>query len=296
MTEKPTHKKPKGNDSGRRLAPLEMMRELTSLARGQDDPCQIAAGILGSLRSWVGCDAATLFVINESTAQLEEAASIGERIDTLGFLAIGHGQGLAGWTSQANRPVLLSDRSGTIGFNPERDFGTFASLPLPSTLGALGALNLGWRKAQACDEPTFELLLVLADQVGLIVECSLCRQRQSSVQVRMAQVLRDREAQIPSEEFGRRLVTAREYASTLKFQINDPLSIIVGNAQCLLAEESILSQKHVSRLRRIEEAALRISSLNEQLRELDGLLAEPPPTHNNRSDHQRRPAGSTTKR
>jgi hypothetical protein len=296
MTEMPTHKKPKGNDSGRRLAPLEMMRELTSLGRGQDDPAQVAAGILAHLRSWVGCDAATLFVINEATAQLEEAASIGERIDTLGFLSMGHGQGLAGWTSQANRPVLLPDRSATIGFNPERDFGTFASLPLPSTVGAIGALNLGWRKAEACDESTFELLLVLADQVGLIVECSLCRQRQNSVKIRMAQVLREREAQVPADEFGRRLVNAREYASTLKFQINDPLSIIVGNAQCLLAEESVLSQKHVSRLRRIEEAALRISSLNEQLRELDGLLAEPAPIPNNRSDGHKRTAGTTVKR
>lgn len=292
MTEKRTHRKPKENDSGRRLSPLEMMRELTLAARGLDDPALVAAGILSHLHDWVGCDAATLFVLNEATEQLEEAASIGERIDTLGFLSIGHGQGLAGWTSQANRPVLLADRSSTIGFNPERDFGTFASLPLPSTVGAIGALNLGWRKALACDESTFELLVALADQVGLIVECSLCRQRQVSVQIRMAQVLRDRDTSVPTEEFGRRLVTAREYASTLKLQINDPLSIIVGNAQCLLAEESVLSQKHVSRLRRIEEAALRICGLNEQLRELDGLLAGPKPARQDRADHHQRTAGA----
>ncbi|MEW6050504.1 MAG: GAF domain-containing protein [Candidatus Zixiibacteriota bacterium] len=273
MTGKPTHRKPRENESVGPLSAADIFQDLTRLGRERNATDQMALDILHHVQNWAGFDAGTLYVYVEEKRRLEAVASIGEQVDTLGFLSMGHGQGLAGWSSLANRPVLLADRTGTIGFNPERDFGTFASLPLPATVGTIGALNLGWRCPKACDEPLFQMLLSIADQVGLIMECSLCRQRQNAVQVRLAQVLEERPISTTPEDYSRRLVSAREFAATLKYQINDPLSIIVGNAQCLLAEETTFSQKHVSRLRRIEEAALRINEINDKLRQLDSLLA-----------------------
>lgn len=273
MTVKPMRKKPKASETGRPQPVLEILQELTHLGRDRDTSDQMAVGILNRLQGWVGFDAATLFIFSEEKDRLEEAASIGERVDTLSFLSMGHGQGLAGWSSQSNRPVLLSNRTATIGFNPERDFGTFASLPLPSTGGTIGALNLGWRATEACDEQMFEMLLSVADQVGLLMECTRCRQRQDVARVRLAQVLEEHSSAVPRDDLSKRLISVREFTSTLKYLINDPLSVIVGNAQCLLAEETTFSQKHVSRLRRIEEAALRINQINDKLRQLDGLLA-----------------------
>ncbi|HWR83623.1 MAG TPA: hypothetical protein VN285_09990 [Candidatus Deferrimicrobium sp.] len=50
--------------------------------------------------------------------------------------------------------------------------------------------------------------------------------------------------------------------------INNALSVIVGNIQCLLLEGISSDQKSLSRLRRIEGAALQISTLNRKVLEL----------------------------
>ena len=57
----------------------------------------------------------------------------------------------------------------------------------------------------------------------------------------------------------------RDQLAVLQHQINNPLAVVLGNVQFLLLKKDGLEEKVVARLEKIEKAALKICSLNEQL-------------------------------
>jgi len=67
------------------------------------------------------------------------------------------------------------------------------------------------------------------------------------------------------------IMTAADLAGRLAHAINDPLAVIVGHLQCLLAERAAPDQKTLSRLRRAEAAALSIADKNRDLLAIHAL-------------------------
>ena len=54
----------------------------------------------------------------------------------------------------------------------------------------------------------------------------------------------------------------------INHRINNALAVIIGNLQCLHWEKGVTNRKALSRLRRIEAAALMITTTNEKLQNL----------------------------
>ncbi|MFH1374792.1 MAG: hypothetical protein ABII79_13470 [bacterium] len=56
--------------------------------------------------------------------------------------------------------------------------------------------------------------------------------------------------------------------TAINHRINNALAVIIGNLQCLRWEKGVTDRKALSRLRRIEAAALMITTANEKLQNL----------------------------
>jgi signal transduction protein with GAF and PtsI domain len=238
-------------------------------------------------------DAATLFVMDRARGRLDECATLNQRVDVLGFLRMGLGEGLAGWIAEEGRPILLSARNETEGFDPETDFATVLAVPLKIADTVIGVLSVGCRKPQALAEKHVKLLSLIADQLAVAMERRQFEQtlvRQHGELVEAQNHLKAMQAQLIAQE---RLAGIAALAAEISHQINNPLAVIVGNVQCLILEQGGLTQKAVSRLQRIEEAALRIRDVNRRLLHVHTLVADSQrPADGRQGEELKTPAGA----
>ncbi len=228
--------------------------------------------ILELIQNIVFFDAATLYLLRCDKERLEEVASLGGQVELLSFLSVGAGDGLSGWTARNRKPILLSERSSISSFDPDNEYGTFLSLPLLAGDDVIGVLNLGCTEARAFTDKDVRLLTVVADQLALSIERVTFEERLRTISLELQETqeqLQQAQTKIPAID---RLAEIAPLAASVNNGINNALAVVVGNVQCLLSEKAAINQKMLSSLRRIENAALRISSLNQKVIELNALV------------------------
>ena len=236
-------------------------RELPQGKNGLTKVLQLIQGI-------VIFDAATLYLLHCERGRLEEVAGLGGRVELLSFLSVGAGRGLSGWTAHNRKPLLLSERSSISSFDPDSEYATFLSLPLLAGEELIGVLNLGSGEARAFTDDDVKLLTIVADQLALSIERADYQKRVKSISSDLRQA-REQLQQVQTKTSATdRLGEIAPLAAAINHGINNALSVIVGNVQCLLWEKATSNQKTLSRLRRIESAAMQISSLNRKVLEL----------------------------
>ena len=71
-----------------------------------------------------------------------------------------------------------------------------------------------------------------------------------------------------------RLSAVRELAVSINHEINNPLSVIVGNIQCLLLKTKNLDESIQNRLKLIEREAMRIAEINQRLLKIEDIVSE----------------------
>jgi len=253
---------------------LESILELSLFCRRKKSSEATYVEILNRLKKIVPFDAATLFLINDHKKQLEEVASVGNRVEPLDFISIGKGEGISGWTVENMKPVLLTNRSMVSTFNPDYEYATFLSVPLPGGRDVIGVINFGCRAEQAFDKDDVTLVSLLTNQLGAAVEVMIWQNKISEYEKELVETrkkLKDSSINGALIEMINEII---ELATGANHQINNPLSVIVGNVQCLLLEKYATNQKALSRLRRIEEAAVKIGDVNRKLVKIYSLTSE----------------------
>lgn len=236
------------------------------------------AEVLQLIQGIVIFDAATLYLLHRDRDRLEKAASLGGRVELLSFLSVGAGQGLSGWAAHNRKPLLLSERSSISSFDPEREYATFLSLPLLAGEELIGVLNLGSSEARAFTDNDVKLLTIVADQLALSIERVNYQKRVKSISSDLQQTREQLQQVQTKKPVADRWGEIAPLVAAINHGINNALSVIVGNVQCLLWEKVAANQKSLSRLRRIESAALQISSLNHKVLELRALVQSSSPS------------------
>ena len=249
----------------------------------QQRPQQRLQAALEQLQEILGFDAATVYFYDQKQEQLVEGVSLDNRVELVDFLSIGHGAGLSGWTVHDRRPLLLTHREEKDG--PTLSFQTFLSVPLLHGETIYGALNIGCHDPEALDQRDVRLI-----EVAAVLLVHLIRECEQDVQIdRTKKQLRTVNDQLRLARRGLivldQLAAASRKAGDVIHQINDPLSVVLGNTQCLVAEEGAVNQRGLRRLRRIETAALRIAEVNHSLLEIYGLDHEHDECHNIETTH-----------
>jgi signal transduction histidine kinase len=136
-------------------------------------------------------------------------------------------------------------------------------------------LNLGSGTPGVLTPRHLKLMSVVADQLAI------CLERQEHVarieaQHRELQLsnesLRDSQARLIAQE---KLAAVSQVAASINHQINNPLSVIVGNIDCLMLEEPDLGAKAKERLKRVIGAALQIGKVNRHLLNIQSIATDP---------------------
>lgn len=248
---------------------LELVSETADVLRSGPPEEATFVELLRKISTAVSFDGATLYLIDRDQQRLKRFAGIGRPVELLSFLSLDKGDGLSGWTANNRKPILLSERSSVSSFDPGSDYATFVSVPLLSADDVIGVLNLGCEKPGAISEAEVTLLSIVADQMALALERndSLVRLEQSQKELaESGDVVPDDR---PSLED---IHETAELLALASNEINNALSVIVGNVNCLIQERAASTQKSLARLRRMESAALRIGNMNRKLHRL-GVLA-----------------------
>ena len=133
-------------------------------------------------------------------------------------------------------------------------------------------MNLGCTEKRAFTDNDVKLLTIIATQLALGIERVKNREKIETLGrqlQRVQKLLQQAQAVISAMP---RLSEVAPLASAINHGINNALAVVVGNAECLLSEKAVLNQKSVSRLRRIEGAALHIASFNRQVLDINALV------------------------
>jgi len=244
------------------------------------DMCrELAAGddfspLISWLKKQYDCDAASVYLLSASKGEMKVVASFGEGVELISFVSIGPGGGLSGYAAEHQEPVLLSNRSLKRSFDPDSHCATFLSMPVYGFKRTVGAINLGWHATNAIDRETVDSFSEIAPFIGMVLETRRA--------VYLAHKLKEKSVVAKSKsdnltgllDLSRKAGSISETASAVNHQINNPLAVILGNIQCLLLEKPAENQKALSRLRRIEKAALKISSVNQELTTIHRFASE----------------------
>lgn len=257
---------------------INRIADIAAVCRALPQEINGLAKVLQLIQDIVIFDAATLYLLHRDRDRLEEAASLGGRVELLSFLLVGAGQGLSGWMAHNRKPLLLSERSSISSFDPDIEYATFLSLPLLAGEELIGVLNLGSGKARAFTDDDVKLLTIVADQLALSIERMNYQKRVKSISSDLQQTREQLQQVQTKKPANDRWGEIAPLAAGINHGINNALSVIVGNVQCLLWERVAANQKSLSRLRRIESAALQISSLNHKVLELRALVQSSSPS------------------
>ena len=250
---------------------INLMAEIATLIHDRPPGRETFTAMLELINTILPFDGASLYLRGQETDRLQEVASAGKRVDLVSFLTIGSGPGLTGWTAASKKPVLLSDRQLGDEFEPENSFRTIMSVPLLLTNDVVGVLNLGCHRARAYEKKDIRLMSIVADQCAVSIERQIY---QSQIEQKNAELIEAHRklAQTRKKTIaGEKLQAMVDLAMTINNEINNPLAVIIGNLQCLLAESEIPTQKMLSRLRRIEASAVQIGKVNRKLLAFDNI-------------------------
>jgi len=240
--------------------------------------------VLNKLKKLIKFDAASLYLYNLGKKKLEHIASFREKVEVLGFLELSKGEGVSGWAADSMKPMLLSNRSRKSGFDPDKDFASFMSVPISLGKEIIGVINLGNREPDSFDREDVQLMSTIAGQIAFSLSKVIYQKRYDDLK---AQDEKDKNEllKIKSERiYPREAVNIARQTASIIHQINNSLSIIIGNIQYMLAGNTVIKQKTLSRLKHMEQAALDISKANQMILEINRQIDHTFEDHNTQKE------------
>ncbi len=229
--------------------------------------------VLDLLEELVEFEFAALFINDETEQKLQAVASKGHVVDLIQPVSFDMGNGLSAWVAKQKRPILLSDlhRGKSDEESPLRSF-----LSIPLLLGdrLIGVMNFGHGRAGAFTRHDLHVLTIAGAQLGVIIERALYFSRLSDtnrqLEERNRQLAEAQQALLRHE----RLAALGELAVTVNHEINNPLTVIIGNAEFLLHDLAGSDPKILSKVEHIVSEARRIARITRSLRKLDNPVSE----------------------
>lgn len=164
----------KGSDAQR----LEALIEINALINSQYGDFRILlAKIMESAQKIINTESSSLLLCDKGTGQLFFEVALGEKGDEVKKYTLNSGQGIAGWVTQANRPLLVNDVTNeprhSLALEQNVGYKTRNVLAVPlhikdKVIGALEVINKN-DNADFNDED-LRFLKVLANQASIALQ------------------------------------------------------------------------------------------------------------------------------
>ncbi|MFH1068808.1 MAG: GAF domain-containing protein [Candidatus Glassbacteria bacterium] len=261
------------NKTERQDHELEVLFRISQVISSCTDPDNVYHSVLALLEELADFEFAALFIFDEKEQKLNLAASKGHAVDLIQPVSFDMGNGLSAWVAKQKRPILLSElhRGKSESKSPVK---SFLSIPLLLGERVVGVMNFGHTTAGAFNRQNLQLLTIAAGQLGVIIERSLYFNRLAETNRQLQETNRrleeTRQALVEKE----RLAAVGEVAVTVNHEINNPLTVIIGNAELLLKDLGEADSRMVSKVQNIVTESKRIAEITRALRRLQRPVTE----------------------
>ncbi len=270
----------------------DVLLEVSRLMQATLDLEQFARPLLDLLKDLVPYESATLYLLDARREELVCEAFMGDKpINLIDVVHFDRGSGLNGWIAQQRRPVILpSLRRGA----PEHGHlvRSFIGLPLLAEDKLIGVLNFGHSHPGAFAEVEAEPLQILSGQLALLVRNLLLVRELRQSNRRLARSNRRLREMQKQELASERLKAISEVVTTMNHEINNPLTIISGNAELLQVKLRGQEPEIEQRLVNIRSQVRRLGRVMNLLANLQQPVSESYPSEGRKIDLQQSFAAS----
>lgn len=253
---------------------IGLVADIARVMRDKPSGKKKLAEVLELISGIVSFDSATIYLVNRKTGELEEAATLGETVNCLDFINIGSGSGLVGLVASQRKPILLPGRNPESRPGVKADHDSLLILPLLIAEELVGVLCFSHHEIDGFDTNRQKLLEIVADQIAISIERIMHQQELEANNrslLAAQKELKEAQAQLIDQE---KLNAVAELAASVNHEVNNPLSVIVGNAQIIELESNEIPEKFTIRVKAIVDAARRISLITHKLLKIDRLVSE----------------------
>ncbi len=208
-------------EMGVRLAQLEALHRISSIAAGPINLEESLQRILVAVRSVRPFASASLFVLDESENVLRILASQdipAEAMETSSFKV---GEGIIGWAVANNQPIVVEDTLKDPRYKPashgEEKSRSLLAVPLSARGKVIAAVALSHLQIGAFSEEDLRLVEMMASHASQIIENARLMEEASE-----ARALRRLDA------------LKTEFLTTVSHELRTPLTVIKGAVELLL--------------------------------------------------------------
>jgi len=235
--------------------------------------------VLGALRRLIGFDAATIYLIDDKTKKLYPAASVRNQIELPPESATDATDPDA-WENMPESPVSLAVVPGR-AFGASGGQAHVLTAPMKMQERLNGLLNLAFVTEEPPPKDIIRLAGLLGGQMAWAVERCHYRDKLTALYEMLAKLETTQRLSEKREPPTQSLAEAHDMLVSISHQVNNSLSVIIGNVQCLIMEKPATNAQSQDRLQRIESAAVRIGALNKRLLQAPTLTK-----HDGKSHHE----------
>jgi GAF domain-containing protein/CheY-like chemotaxis protein len=225
---------------------------------------QVLMRVMAKTNELLGVEAGTVVLLSEDQRELVFHTSVGGRADVVKGLRMRAGEGIVGWVIAHGESLLVPDVAHDPRHYAQVDaksgFRTRSILCVPlmakgMVIGAIEVLNKIAGSFNAGDQRMMEALALSA---ATAIENAKLFQREKQALEKL------REAQ-DELVHAQRLVALGQIGVTVRHEVNNPLTVVLGNADWLLEELAELDGELLRALEAIRANALRIRDIVEKL-------------------------------
>jgi transcriptional regulator with GAF, ATPase, and Fis domain len=252
---------------------IGMVADIARILRGQPSGKSTMCEVLKLIARIIPLDAAALYILDKKKDKVEKVAAHGNSVDLCEFLRFKQGDGLSGWVARQKRPVVIQGR------DPQHDgvrnyHDSVMVLPLTVMNDLIGLLYCSSHERRAFDTNRQRLMEIIADQVAISLERIMYQQELESKNealLKAQKELKEAQEHVVAQE---NLKAVGDLAASVNHEVNNPLSVIIGNAQIIELEAADFPEKLTNRIKAIVDGAKRISLITHKLLRIDRLVTE----------------------
>lgn len=257
-------------ESSDMIKDIRLLYEISLLLQSDSKTDEIFKEALKKVKDAVGCNSASLFVVDVVTGRLEEVATVGKRVELIESIDFDLGTGFSAWVAKQRKSVSIPNLSE----NRHKHFRSFVSTPLISGDTLIGVMNLGHDKPDAFSDENLRFFEIIAEQLALLIE----RARFEKDLIEKNQELLDAQDEIKKQQ--KRLIEMERFqvlaqtAASINHEINNPLTTVIGNIELLFMARPNMDKMIARKLTTVLQEARRIAEITQKLRAVKRVVLE----------------------
>jgi len=252
---------------------INLMAEITAVFRNSMPDNQTYKRALESIQRVVPFESSVLYLYNPDNAQLIEVTAFGGEIDLSNAVSQTGESDYLKWLISLQKPTLISCSLEKDQHAKTND-NALLIIPLIVENRLIGIALFYDGVENSFRDKDVKLLTIIGDQIASFIERSRAH-RELEEKNRELEEAQQRLKHAQEEIVGaEKLKSVRELAASINHEINNPLSVITGNAEYLLYINKNLEKGVYDRLKIIYNEAIRIADINRRLLEIQDLVTQ----------------------